>query len=190
MGFRATNVVTQIARAVGKGGALLARHFAQLSEASYRVAAHEQKLYRVFKGGLQRQQFFSRMHRRLEAARLATKLIISRHRQSQRNCLAGGPEPSLASGLTPAPFLIGKNRRGNWVVQDASGLRGGLFVDRTQALKFAMSENGIRPRAVIMVPDGLELDMNAKPRTGERSVGNFGLPALPRFAGRARRKVA
>ena len=51
-----------------------------------------------------------------------------------------------------ATFLIGKNRRGNWVVQDPSGLRGGLFVDRTQALKFAMSENGNRPQAVIMVP--------------------------------------
>ena len=81
-------------------------------------------------------------------------------------------EPPSVSGLTPAPFLIGKNRRGNWVVQDASGLRGGLFVDRTHALKFAMSENGNRPQAVIMVPDGLELDMNAKPCAGERSAEN------------------
>ncbi len=79
-------------------------------------------------------------------------------------------EPPSPSGPTPAPFLIGKNSRGNWVVQDPSGLRGGLFVDRTQALKFAMSENGNRPQAVIMVPDGLELDMNAKPRAGQRSA--------------------
>ena len=86
-------------------------------------------------------------------------------------------EPPSASPLTPATFLIGKNHRGNWVVQDPSGLRGGLFVDRTQALKFAMSENGNRPRAVIMVPDGLELDMSAKPdapepRTPERAAEN------------------
>jgi hypothetical protein len=72
-------------------------------------------------------------------------------------------EPPSASGPTLAPFLIGKNRHGDWVVQDTSGLRGGLFVDRTQALKFAMWECGNRPQAVIMVPEGLELDMSAKP---------------------------
>jgi len=82
-------------------------------------------------------------------------------------------EPPSASGRSPAPFLIGKNSRGNWVVQDPSGLRGGLFVDRTQALKFAMSENGNRPQAVIMVPDGLELDMSTKPLAGERPAENL-----------------
>jgi hypothetical protein len=35
-----------------------------------------------------------------------------------------------------------------------------------------MSENGNRPRAVIMVPDLLELDLNAKPRTAEHSSEN------------------
>lgn len=73
-------------------------------------------------------------------------------------------EPPSASGPTLAPFLIGKNRHGDWVVQDVSGLRGGLFVDRAQALKFAMWECGNCPQAVIMVPDGLELDMSTKPR--------------------------
>ena len=77
-------------------------------------------------------------------------------------------EPPSASCVTPASFLIGKNSRGNWVVQDVNGLRGGLFVDRTQALKFAIWENGNRPQAVIMVPEGLELDMNGKPRIGGR----------------------
>jgi hypothetical protein len=72
-------------------------------------------------------------------------------------------EPPSASGPTLAPFLIGKNRHGDWVVQDTSGLRGGLFVDRAQALKFAMWECGNRPQAVIMVPGGLELDMRARP---------------------------
>jgi hypothetical protein len=72
-------------------------------------------------------------------------------------------EPPSVSGPTLAPFLIGKNRHGDWVVQDTRGLRGGLFVDRAQALKFAMWECGNRPQAVIMVPEGLELDMSAKP---------------------------
>jgi hypothetical protein len=84
--------------------------------------------------------------------------------------MSKGEPPS--AGRNPAPFLIGKNSRGNWVVQDPSGLRGGLFVDRTQALKFAMSENGSRTQAVIMVPDGHELDMSAKPPAKERSAQN------------------
>jgi hypothetical protein len=69
----------------------------------------------------------------------------------------------MSKGEPPSPnglFLIGRNSRGHWVVQDPSGLQGGLFVDRVHALKYAMSENGRRPRAVVMVPDALELDMS------------------------------
>ena len=55
-------------------------------------------------------------------------------------------------------FMIGKDSHGHWVVQDQRGLHGGLFVNRTQALKFALFENGNRPQAVIMVPGILELN--------------------------------
>src|SRR5262245_37023376 len=58
-------------------------------------------------------------------------------------------------------FRIGKNSRGNWVVQDQSGLCGGMFVNRTEAVKFARFRNGSRPRPVIMVPVVLELDRPA-----------------------------
>lgn len=68
-------------------------------------------------------------------------------------------EPPSTQPSSSSPFLIGRNSRGNWVVQDEKGLRGGLFVDRTQALRFAMFENGNQPQAVIMVPGVLELDM-------------------------------
>jgi hypothetical protein len=68
------------------------------------------------------------------------------------------------SGSEPPLFLIAKDSQGNWVVQDQSGLHGGLFVDRAEALKFAMFENGNRPQTVIMVPGVLELDMSAKPQ--------------------------
>jgi hypothetical protein len=67
--------------------------------------------------------------------------------------------PSTASCSTTSIFLIGRNSRGNWVVLDQQGIRGGLFVDRSEALKFAMFENGNRPQAVVMVPGVLELDM-------------------------------
>jgi hypothetical protein len=78
-------------------------------------------------------------------------------------------EPPSASGPRDSKppdsslFLIGKNSRGNWVVQDQDGLYGGLFVNRAEALKYAMFENGHRPQAVIMVPSVLELDLNSRP---------------------------
>jgi hypothetical protein len=70
------------------------------------------------------------------------------------------PSSSRADSL----FRVGKNSRGNWVVQDQSGLCGGMFVNRAEAVKFAMFENGNRPQAMIMVPGILELDMSSKPR--------------------------
>jgi hypothetical protein len=67
--------------------------------------------------------------------------------------------PSSKPSSTSQLFLIGRNSRGSWVVQDQSGLRGGLFVNRAEALRFALFENGRRPQAVVMVPGTLELDM-------------------------------
>ena len=69
------------------------------------------------------------------------------------------------SWLRPPVFMIGQDRRGNWVVQDQKGIRGGLFVDRAAALRFVRFENGDRPQAVVMVSDGLELDLSRKPET-------------------------
>jgi hypothetical protein len=59
--------------------------------------------------------------------------------------------------------MIGQDSRGNWVVQDQGGIRGGLFVDRAEALKFARSENGNRPPAVVTVCGTFELNMSTKP---------------------------
>jgi hypothetical protein len=81
-----------------------------------------------------------------------------------------GEPPSTARAKSL--FRIGRNSHGNWVVQDQSGLCGGMFVNRTEAVKFAMFENGNRPQAVIMVPGILELDMSGKPRAGGDSNSN------------------
>jgi hypothetical protein len=70
-------------------------------------------------------------------------------------------EPPSSRGSRPSPLLIGKDSQGHWVVRDRSGRRGGLFVGRAEALKYAMFENGHEPDAVIMVPGVLELDMSA-----------------------------
>jgi hypothetical protein len=82
-----------------------------------------------------------------------------------------GEPPSTARAKSL--FRVGRNSRGNWVVQDQSGLCGGLFVNRTEAVKFAM---GNRPQAVIMVPSILELDMSGQPRAQTRSTAGLHAP--------------
>lgn len=37
-------------------------------------------------------------------------------------------------------FMVGQDSHGNWVVQDQSGTRGGLFVDRLDALRYVRAE--------------------------------------------------
>jgi hypothetical protein len=72
-------------------------------------------------------------------------------------------DPAVSPRAKPVrPFLLGRNHAGQWVVRDEGGMWGGVFIDRSAALKFAMSENG-RPQAVIMVPYILELDITALP---------------------------
>ena len=70
--------------------------------------------------------------------------------------------PSSNATTKPTRFRIGRNSRGQWVVQDEGGLCGGLFIGRAEALKFAMFENGNHPQTVVMVPGILELDFTRK----------------------------
>jgi hypothetical protein len=84
----------------------------------------------------------------------------------------GQSKPPSAGPRSRSPlFFIGRDSRGNWVVRDQHHMCGGLFVNRTQALKFALFENGNRPQAVVMVPGILELDMTASalPGAAERA---------------------
>jgi hypothetical protein len=62
-------------------------------------------------------------------------------------------------------LFIGQDRRGRWVVKDRRAMIGGLFTDRTAAIRFAMYECQRRPQSVIMLPDGLELDAMFKDET-------------------------
>jgi hypothetical protein len=59
-----------------------------------------------------------------------------------------------------SPMLVGRNSRGHWVARSQDGLCGGLFVNRTEALRFALFENGHRQDAVILVAGNLELALN------------------------------
>ncbi len=69
-------------------------------------------------------------------------------------------ENFAASGSANSLFLLGKNSRGQWVAQDQSGRRGGLFVSQAAALKYALFENGRKPELVVNIPGIFELDLS------------------------------
>jgi hypothetical protein len=86
------------------------------------------------------------------------------------------------SWLRPPVFMIGQDHHGNWVVQDQKGIAGGLFVTRDAALRYVRSENGYRPRAVVMVSGRLELDMSRCAVGLPSRDTAFGLPRPHRVA--------
>jgi hypothetical protein len=67
-------------------------------------------------------------------------------------------QPSPSSQKLSA-FRIGRDEQGNWVALDQDGLRGGLFVSRADAVRFATRANIRDPQQIIMVAGTLELDM-------------------------------
>jgi hypothetical protein len=79
-------------------------------------------------------------------------------------------EPPSCSSASTIVF-IGKNSRGNWVAQEQNGLYGGLFVNRAQAVKYALFENGHHPETIVEVSREIELDMGSKlPTSGHIPV--------------------
>ena len=70
-------------------------------------------------------------------------------------------EPPSCSSASTIVF-IGRNSRGNWVVQEQNGLYGGLFVNRTQAVRYALFENGHHPETIVELKRIIELDMGGK----------------------------
>ena len=81
-------------------------------------------------------------------------------------------EPPSRSSASAIVF-IGKNSRGNWVAQEQNGLYGGLFVNRAQAVKYALFENGHHPETIIESSREIEIEPGSKlpfPATGTRRV--------------------
>jgi hypothetical protein len=70
-------------------------------------------------------------------------------------------EPPSCSSASTIVF-IGRDSRGNWVVQEQNGLFGGLFVNRRQAVRYALFENGHHPETVVELKRIIELDMGGK----------------------------
>ena len=75
--------------------------------------------------------------------------------------------------------LIGRNRHGNWVVQEQHGLYGGLFVNRTQARRYALFENGHHREMIVELSGEIELDMKAPVEIAARLRGPDGAEHNP-----------
>jgi hypothetical protein len=66
-------------------------------------------------------------------------------------------------------FIVGQDSHGNWVVQDQNGSRGGIFVERLDALRYVRSENANRTQIYVAVHGVFELTSDPKSNCG--SVG-------------------
>lgn len=64
--------------------------------------------------------------------------------------------PSCTPTLSTIVF-IGRNHSGNWVACEQNGLFGGLFVNRAQAFKYALFENGHHPETIVELSREIEL---------------------------------
>jgi hypothetical protein len=70
-------------------------------------------------------------------------------------------EPPSCGSASKIVF-IARNSRGHWVAQEQNGLYGGLFVNRAQAVKYALFENGRHPETIVELSREIELDMGGK----------------------------
>jgi hypothetical protein len=86
---------------------------------------------------------------------------------TERNTKVKLVEPPSCSSASTIVF-IGKNSRGNWVAQEQNGLYGGLFVNRAEAFKYALFENGRHPETIVELSREIELDMGGKPPASDR----------------------
>lgn len=79
-------------------------------------------------------------------------------------------EPPPCSLTAPIVF-VGRDHHGNWVAREQNGIFGGLFMNRTQALKYALHENGHHPETIVELSHEIELDISANPEiAGTRHV--------------------
>ena len=60
----------------------------------------------------------------------------------------------------PARFVVGRDGRGSWIVQDREGLVGGLFRSEAAALHFAAEECNHNPADICHAPEGTVLDLD------------------------------
>jgi hypothetical protein len=68
-------------------------------------------------------------------------------------------EPPSCRSAAFSLVFIGQNNKGDWIAQEQNGRYGGLFVNRAQAIKYALAENGHHPETIVELSRKIELDM-------------------------------
>jgi len=80
-------------------------------------------------------------------------------------------EPPSCSSPSQIVF-IGRDKGGHWVAQEQNGLYGGLFVNRAQAFKYALCENGHHPEMIVELSREIELDMGRNTAADQPRISN------------------
>ena len=70
-------------------------------------------------------------------------------------------EPPSCHSASLSLVFIGKNHKGDWVAQEQNGLYGGLFVNRSKAIKYALEENGNHRESIVELKREIELNMSS-----------------------------
>jgi hypothetical protein len=100
------------------------------------------------------------------------------------------PDPAVLNETIPL-FYIGQNRKGRWVVREAGGRSGGLFLFRRSAVRFARDESETSGCALMFVNKPLELDIEnrgsdfAEPLTEAIDAAKRRAPRFAAFIGMA-----
>ena len=94
------------------------------------------------------------------------------------------PDPSIINESIPL-FYIGQNKKGRWVVREAEGGSGGLFLFKQWAVRFARRQSEPFGCAIMFLAEPIELDIDSQGRCAgpipsakssshpPSSVGNF-----------------
>jgi len=137
---------------------------------------------------------FDNVHRRLSG-----DLCVALARHDQRPDTRGGartgssavigfphrPDDAILSATIPL-FYIGQNSKGLWVVHEAEGRRGGLFLFRRSAVRFAREESEPSGCALMFLKGRLELDVTSGSGgalAAAMQAAEHRAPALGAFAG-------
>jgi hypothetical protein len=68
-------------------------------------------------------------------------------------------------------FFIARNRVGLWIVREAEGRTGGIFLFKRSALRFAQQNSGASGYATMFLAERLELDLQNR---GNQLIGCIG----------------
>ena len=69
-------------------------------------------------------------------------------------------QPGAATLSDTPRFVIGRGRRGGWIVNDRLGLVGGIFISEAAARHFAFEESGGHRDQIALAAETASLDLD------------------------------